>query len=105
MAALGKNLFAALRKLETLLENIPLGSDYDTLSAQYDRLWDQAQGLVDENVQRATLEYNAAINVLADANKKIQAAIDGLAKVIDVINKVAQVITVIDTLLTKLGVI
>jgi hypothetical protein len=56
-------------------------------------------------VQGATLEYNAAINVLADANKKIQAAIDGLAKAIDVINKVAEVIDVIAALLLKVGVI
>ena len=105
MAALGKNLFTALDKLEALLERTSAGSDHDTLQAQYNQLWDQAQDLVDKNVQQATIEYNAAINVLADANKTIQAAIDGLAKAIDAVNKVAEVITVIGTLLTKLGVV
>ncbi len=105
MADLGRNLFATLDSLEALLEKTPAGSNYDRLQAQYNQLWDQAQDLVDANVQQATMEYNAAINVLADANKKIQAAVDGLAKAIDVINKVAEVISVIATLLTKVGVI
>ena len=105
MADLGQNLFTTLDKLEELLEKTAEGSQHDTLQAQYDKLWDQAQDLVDANVQQATLEYNAAINVLADANKKIQAAIDGLAKAIDVINKVAEAIKVIATLLTKVGLI
>jgi hypothetical protein len=105
MADLGQNLFTALDKLEALLEKTPAGSEHDKMRRQYDKLWDQAQDLVDANVQKATVEYNAAINVLADANKKLQDAIDGLAKAIDVINKVAEVITVIDKLLSKLGVI
>lgn len=105
MADLGQNLFAALDKLDELLEKTPTGLDRDALQKQYDQLWDQAQDLVDANVQNATVEYKAAISVLADANQRIQAAIDGLAKVIDVINKVAEVITAIDTLLTKLGVV
>jgi flagellar hook-associated protein FlgK len=105
MAALGPNLFTALDNLQTLLIKTPAGSDHDTLQDQYDKLWDQAQDLVDANVQAATVEYNSAIKVLADANKKIQDAINGLAKAVDVINKVAEAITVIDTLLTKLGVI
>jgi hypothetical protein len=105
MADLGRNLFATLDSLEDLLEQTLAGPNRDTLQAQYDQLWDQAQGLVDANVRQATLEYNAAINILADANKKIQAAIDGLAKAIDVINEVAEVINIIATLLIKVGVI
>jgi transcription elongation GreA/GreB family factor len=105
MAELGRNLFTTLDKLQELLEKTPAGSDHDTLQAQYDRLWDQAQELIDANVQKATTEYNAAIKLLADANKKIQAAIDSLAETIEVINKVAEVIKVIATLLTKVGII
>ena len=105
MADLGRNLLATLDSLEDLLEKTHASSNRDTLQAQYNQIWNQAQDLVNANVQGATLEYNAAINVLADANKKIQAAIDGLAKAIDVINKVAEVIDVIAALLLKVGVI
>lgn len=105
MASLGKNLFGTLNRLEDLLTETPDGPERTALNDQYNRLTDQAQDMIDANVQKATVEYNAAINALAEANKEIQNAINGLAQVLDVVNKIAEAISVINTLLEKIGVI
>ena len=105
MAQLGQNLFTTLDKLEELINKTPPGTNRVLLKGQYDQLCDQAQELVDANVRQATTEYNAAINILNDANKKIQDAIDGVANAIEIINKADEAIAVIGQLLAKVAVI
>jgi len=43
-----RDIFTKLDSLQALLKRTPAGPDYDRLKSQYNRLWDQAQRLVDE---------------------------------------------------------
>jgi hypothetical protein len=103
MPELGDNFCTALDNLEELIKKTRVSPELDMLQHQYHQLWSMNEKLIDSNVQQATTEYSAAIEVLANANKEIQDAITGLSTVTNVINKIARAITIIDQLLAKVA--
>jgi hypothetical protein len=92
---LGRRLLRALERVTDLMEAVRSDDELRELDRERARLLKLIGQLVDESLDQASQEYEAATSALGTANLKIRRAIEDLEMVAEAIKKLGQALDLV----------